>query len=367
MAVGYHGFVETTSDGGETWTQRVVPGSVRLFGIDMIDEDSAWAGAAGGSVWRTDDLGVSWTQHPTGLAGAPSINDVVDLGHGTVLAVASGGLIARSNDDGTTWASVPSGVATHLFDLEVADDTGRVWAVGAAGTVLTSSDRGRTWVVRSIATANDIQAIQSLGDDDALAVGYGDTIRRTTDGGSTWTSPPSPIAGTGWKDVDGAGAVLAMVGGTSGQRAVSTDGGATWTTDLGFFTNSSIVVTGANSILMGATSSRIDRRMPDVSIPDYASGTADWSSAGGAFGVCLQDAALGASPVWLEDDGGTAGLCEPSNTDRWNAVPTTPTTIAQTIVSGASGRVDLVWGMRTGSSTPAGDYRATVSVEVIAP
>ena len=84
------------------------------------------------------------------------------------------------------------------------------------------------------------------------------------------------------------------------------------------------------------------------------------------FGVCLQNATLGATPDLLKDLAGVPAHCEANNIDPWNAVPQTLQPLAHTTVAGATGRVDLVWGMRAMAPQSAGSYGAGIEFEVVA-
>jgi hypothetical protein len=99
-------------------------------------------------------------------------------------------------------------------------------------------------------------------------------------------------------------------------------------------------------------------------VADWSLGSADWSS--GFFGVCLQALGGSALPDWTTDTGGTAGVCEQSNTDGWRAVPASMTTIAHTSGIG-SGYADLVWGMQASGTQNPARYEATVVFQAMAP
>jgi hypothetical protein len=67
---------------------------------------------------------------------------------------------------------------------------------------------------------------------------------------------------------------------------------------------------------------------------------------------------------WLEDGNNT---CATNATDPWVAIPQTASKVAHTVSSGQTGRLDLVWGFRAGTTQAADSYRATVLVEALAP
>jgi photosystem II stability/assembly factor-like uncharacterized protein len=142
---------------------------------------SPWFGAA---VWRSDDLGASWTHSSAGLTygdTGPKLRSVwhVTPAHGVLYAGVEPASLFRSEDGGATWAHV-EGLTKH--------PTRESWAPGAGGlichTILAHpQDPARLWV-----------GISSVG------------CFATEDGGATWEARnrgvradflPDPHAETG--------------------------------------------------------------------------------------------------------------------------------------------------------------------------
>ncbi len=71
--------VVRTTDGGESWQDFVFDASVpKLLAIEMVDELSGWAVGVGGSLVHTSNGGASWTTIDTGLDGILEGLDVYD-------------------------------------------------------------------------------------------------------------------------------------------------------------------------------------------------------------------------------------------------------------------------------------------------
>lgn len=105
-------------------------------------------------------------------------------------------------------------------------------------------------------------------------------------------------------------------------------------------------------------------------VSDYGIAPSNWSGSGNSssFGVCLQDV----SPATVVDVGWTKDTtggptCTATDTDPWRSIPATGTKIAHVISAGQTGRVDLVWGVRTRADQAKGTYFATMVFEVVAP
>ena len=135
----------------------VEPGGAILAG-----SGNAWYGP---SVWRSEDLGATWTQSSAGMTYGEQAEPIKTVW--SLAATPDGGLLAgvepaglfRSSDGGATWSHV-EGLTNHP-----SRDT---WQPGAGGLILHSivphpDDPARTWV-----------GISSVG------------VFETVDGGTTW-------------------------------------------------------------------------------------------------------------------------------------------------------------------------------------
>lgn len=139
---------------------------------DLIVEPSTGAILAaagspwyGGAVWRSDDLGETWTHSSAGLTygdDGPAVTTIWSLAtapDGTILAGVEPAGLFRSKDAGATWEHV-EGLTNHR--------TRPTWGPGAGGLILHTiiphpTDLDRTWV-----------GISAVG------------VFETRDGGASW-------------------------------------------------------------------------------------------------------------------------------------------------------------------------------------
>ena len=176
----------------------------------------------GGAVWKSTDLGETWTHSSTGLAYAEGEEPVKAAWS---LAVGPGGLYAgvepaglfKSTDGGETWAHVeglrahPSrpewhpgggGLILHTIVPDPAD-SGRMWVGISSAGVFHTADGGASWEPRNRGTRADYnpedqrypefgQCVHSL----VLAAGTAERLYqqnhcgmyRSDDGGRQWSS-----------------------------------------------------------------------------------------------------------------------------------------------------------------------------------
>ncbi len=178
-----------------------------------------WFGPA---VWKSDDLGETWTHSSEGLAyetGEQPIKAVWSLApsNGHVYAGVEPAGLFRSEDGGRSWSHVrglrdhPSrtdwqpgggGLILHSLVLDPQDNK-RIWVGISAAGVFHSADGGRTWEPRNRGTRADYlpegqnypeygQCVHSL----VMAPGMHDRLYqqnhcgmyRSDDGGRTWQS-----------------------------------------------------------------------------------------------------------------------------------------------------------------------------------
>jgi len=178
---------------------------------------SPWYGA---SVWRSDDLGTSWTQSSEGLTygdaeSAPRLETVWNLSaaHGVLYAGVEPAGLFRSEDGGATWRHVEGltnhptrpqwqpgngGLCLHSIVPHPTDNE-RMWVgISAVGTFETR-DGGSTWETRNAGVRADFvpgpppefgQCVHKL----VMAADGGEHlyqqnhcgVYRSTDGGRQW-------------------------------------------------------------------------------------------------------------------------------------------------------------------------------------
>jgi hypothetical protein len=180
---------------------------------------NAWFGPA---VWKSTDLGRSWTHSSAGLAyaaGEEPIKSVWSLAprHGTLYAGVEPAGLFRSDDSGQSWRHVaglrahpsrpqwlPGGGGLILHSLVPhPDDERRLWVGISTAGVFHTADGGATWEARNRGTRADFlpegqrypevgQCVHCL----VLAPGTAELLYqqnhcgmyRSDDGGATWRS-----------------------------------------------------------------------------------------------------------------------------------------------------------------------------------
>lgn len=231
IAVGDHGVLLVTDDGGSSWVvDETVGVSAALLGVALIGERALVVGQEGLVLTRQGDG--HWTRRESGTT--ERLLNVAMASDGLAVAVGGFGMLLRSRDHGQSWEWLQpnwedyladSGYEPHLFDVEILPD-GRILLAGEFGLVLLSRDRGETWEQVN-SSDESLFGMAVLPDGSGVAVGQNGYVIRTEDGGERWTkiSVPSEanlldawLSGNGTMVVTGIRAML-----------TSTNGGHSWT------------------------------------------------------------------------------------------------------------------------------------------
>lgn len=118
------------------------------------------------------------------------------VGDGVALAVGHDDWIVRSEDNGQTWKEVnfnqDADNSAPLFGI-AGPYQGKVYAVGAFGTLMVSSDEGKTWTTIKSDAIGDKHLYGMLdGGGTLLLVGEQGLMLKSIDGGTTW-QPLAPV------------------------------------------------------------------------------------------------------------------------------------------------------------------------------
>lgn len=188
-AAGHDGVILHTVDGGDTWTlqREDLSGDRPLFGIHFNDAQNGFAVGLFGNAQQTTDGGKSWTQLIVETGDEPDHHLYGIFGDaGTALYIAGeAGMIYRSADRGITWTTIKtSNPGSFWAGAQLKD--GSLLAVGQRGHVFSSADQGTTWTEVPSGTQQSLTNVVQLGNGTVVAVGLAGTTLQSSDGGKTF-------------------------------------------------------------------------------------------------------------------------------------------------------------------------------------
>jgi len=284
-AVGEHGAIWNTRDGGRHWVLQASGVTCRLESVCFLDADNGWV--AGGRihpythktsavVLRTRDGGQSWVEVPALTLPAIKRLRFFDARNGFALGNASamyGSGLFLTGDGGRTWIPVAGprsrgwlagdmadrrggalagsdGALAVMLDGELGpsrtpglglrglrcvrlDARGAGWLAGDGGLVLQTVDGGHAWrmpegeLPDGMTTQFDFAAVAMIGERCWIAGSPGTCVLHSADGGHSWqvqrTGQSLPIRSLCFVDERRGWAVGAL-----GTILATDDGGQTW-------------------------------------------------------------------------------------------------------------------------------------------
>lgn len=164
------------------------------------------------------------------LHGAVALNSLHFLNASQGWAVGPSGIILHTSDGGATWQPQASGVTTSLHEVQLVDANDG-WIVGDNGAILHSANGGQNWQPQTSPVRVDFTTLSFVNRSHGW-IGLPDGVLRTLDGGATWTKTgsgiPAMVRSLQFLDTNTGIAVTHSGSFGEGNIRRSTDGGNTW-------------------------------------------------------------------------------------------------------------------------------------------
>lgn len=199
VAVGDHGVVLLSDDGGTRWRQaRSVPVRSTLTSVSFADDKRGWAVGHWGVVLATADGGDTWQLQRSDAEQDRPLFAIHACDADHLVAVGLWSLVLTSNDAGRSWTEVklaappsaegqkPGKADLNLYAL-FGDARGRIYTAAERGMVLRSDDRGATWTYLPTGYKGSLWTGASPAPGVLVAAGLRGTIYRSVDDGKTWS------------------------------------------------------------------------------------------------------------------------------------------------------------------------------------
>jgi photosystem II stability/assembly factor-like uncharacterized protein len=235
LAVGDSGRVFRSTNSGGTWTLATLLGAPDLRAIEWPADNAAWIVGGNGGIWFSNDGGQVWTPQTSGTAQKLNAVRFRDASNGW--AVGAGGVALRTINGGGTWTPSVTPTTQDLFSVDFIGST--VWAVGAYGTALRSFNSGGLWnpINLNLDSQGDARAVWLETSNNVTITGGGGFLRKSQDGGSTWSWAIHPLLAPGSDYFAFGGTKAWLVSSTSKAVTRTLNGGTTWTFPNGVTTD----------------------------------------------------------------------------------------------------------------------------------
>ncbi len=171
-------------DNGFTWENRSTGvNDLRVNSILIRDNGDILVGTQAGEIWKSTDLGGSWTQLPSPGDVGP-ILVIREVDSGTFYCGRGDYGLFRSTDGGQSWVPSSQGIRNIDATGMVVDGSGTLYVAFRSRHLLKSTDHGDTWQ-----EADETYGGRLLGMDASARIYNAMDYRGisvTSDGGTTW-------------------------------------------------------------------------------------------------------------------------------------------------------------------------------------
>ncbi|MCC7158094.1 MAG: T9SS type A sorting domain-containing protein [Ignavibacteria bacterium] len=225
---GENGVLQMSSNGGISWTVNTIS-SQQLNSVFFTDENNGWIAGNSGTILRTTNGGLNWAIQSSPVS--VDLNCIRFLNTSNGVACGTGGKVIYWN--GSAWNAYTTPVTNNLLSIDKKSSV--IIATSADGSVIKSTNDGSSWNVidYKIETKSEVNSVYMLDANTYYTCGGGGFIRKTTDGGATFTFQQNPMMGNlveiNFFDANKGWAV------SSKNNAVlwTTNGGNTWSLPVG--------------------------------------------------------------------------------------------------------------------------------------
>lgn len=177
-----------------------IGGRTRAIVIHPTSPNRMWIGAAGGGVWQSDDAGTSWAPVDDFMANLAVTSLVMDPGDPDIIYAGTGEGFGNVDSlrgagifvtrDGTNWSQLAVTASAdyhHINRLGISSDGATLLAATNTGIYRSTDAARQVWNRVSVFQAGDLKCHPT--DPLKAVAGSLDSgeVRRTTDGGITWT------------------------------------------------------------------------------------------------------------------------------------------------------------------------------------
>jgi len=218
-----HGDILKTTNAGNTWVSQVSTYTTSIYGIAFINSETGYL-AGSISIYKTVNGGTNW-QIIYNSTTNEIFTDVFFTNNNTGYVVGSYGRLLKTTNAGVNWnattISNPSTILTSIYFVN--ENTG--YAVGDNNAAVKTTNSGVSWNTMSVASPFINLGNVFFSDENTGYISSATGIYKSTNGGSSWFSLPTPPGG--YDCVQFRGNFGYAVGG-GGKIIKSTDAGASW-------------------------------------------------------------------------------------------------------------------------------------------
>lgn len=191
---GSDGTLLRSTNAGLNFTQTIIDPSQTITSLCFINANSGWASSSTGKIFRTTDGGLSWANISTPVTSY--INGIKFNGNDGY-AYGKNGILITTSNSGINWSSVNAPVISEIFSANVTGSN--IYASTVNGIIVKSTNGGSSWItlIYPSLVKPDLPGLAVISPNTFYSAGEGGSIRRSTNGGVTFTYHDNPS----WTDI----------------------------------------------------------------------------------------------------------------------------------------------------------------------
>ncbi len=218
-------------------------GRVNCLSFDPSNANIVFAGTANGGLWKSVNGGTNWTSVGGSLA-VLGVSDIAIGSTGNTIYLATGDAdgqhslsvgVIKSTDGGTSFSSTgfthtTNSNATSQFQIHhlwINPGNDNIVIATTTSDIRRTVDGGTTWTVLDVFPYTDIK--QKPSNSNILYAGSENIVFKSTDGGATWTDQSTTINGAVKIDLATSGSTVYAIS-DNGMGKKTVNDGANWTT-----------------------------------------------------------------------------------------------------------------------------------------
>lgn len=191
---GDNGTIVRSTNVGVSFSETNIGTSDNLNSIFFIDTSTGWIAADNGKIFKSTNNGINWVQQSTPTSNR--LNGIKFINSTTGAVCGNNGTVLITTDGGLNWNLSQVPVNKNLLSIDIISST--IYSSGVDAAVIKSNNLGSDWNIidYKISTKPDI-GIAMVNPDIYYSCGVGGFIRRSADGGSTFSFQHNPA----WADL----------------------------------------------------------------------------------------------------------------------------------------------------------------------
>ena len=185
---GSGGTLMISQDAGISFTNHNFSAN-NLNSVFFIDENTGYVVGDNGTIGKSVNGGTDWTVQTTSVTA--NLNSVVFTSAENGVACGDNGNVIYTNNGGATWTAYSTPTTKDLLSVDMKGSS--IIATGVDGFIIKYNGTNWTMIDYDIVNKAEVTSVQMINENVFYSCGGGGFIRKSDDGGSSFTFQPNPM------------------------------------------------------------------------------------------------------------------------------------------------------------------------------